>query len=144
MFRNVGTKEAPTFTAITGTDNPFNNWGLGGNVAPQFLDLDAECSIHNDCNGHGQGDMDEAGEFKCMCHSGWIGLYCGTTCPEGCSGHGQCATVDAPETASPAAANGTNGTPPWFCKISENFLRIWPRAVPAGSQGWGAQNVPKR
>jgi hypothetical protein len=67
MFRNVGTKEAPTFTAITGTDNPFNNWGLGGNVAPQFLDLDAECSIHNDCNGHGQCYPPQS----CKCFDGY-------------------------------------------------------------------------
>ena len=33
-------------------------------------------------------------------------------------------------------------TPHWPCKTFEDLLRIWPRAVPAGFQDWGAQNVP--
>jgi Ca2+-binding RTX toxin-like protein len=41
-WRNTGTSAAPTFTAITGTDNPFELVGVENRATPAFVDLDAD------------------------------------------------------------------------------------------------------
>ncbi|MFC2029411.1 FG-GAP-like repeat-containing protein [Chloroflexota bacterium] len=51
-YRNDGTATSPSFTAVTGTDNPLNDVDVGGNSIPRFADLD------------GDGDLDAfVGEF---------------------------------------------------------------------------------
>ncbi len=41
-WRNTGTASAPVFTALTGSDNPFNGIDVGDFSAPAFLDLDGD------------------------------------------------------------------------------------------------------
>lgn len=44
-WRNTGTAEAPVFTALTGSDNPFNGIDVGELSTPAFVDLDADGNI---------------------------------------------------------------------------------------------------
>ncbi len=39
-FRNTGTKTAPVFVAVTGSENPFDGVDVGANSAPTLVDLD--------------------------------------------------------------------------------------------------------
>ncbi len=41
-WRNTGPSSAPVFTALSGSDNPFNDIDVGVNSAPAFLDLDGD------------------------------------------------------------------------------------------------------
>jgi large repetitive protein len=41
-WRNTGTAAAPVFTALSGTDNPFNEIDVGNYSAPAFVDLDGD------------------------------------------------------------------------------------------------------
>jgi hypothetical protein len=41
-WRNTGTSEAPSFTALTGAANPFNDINVGYASAPSFVDLDGD------------------------------------------------------------------------------------------------------
>jgi VCBS repeat-containing protein len=41
-WRNTGTAAAPVFTALTGSDNPFNGLDVGSFSAPAFVDLDGD------------------------------------------------------------------------------------------------------
>jgi len=103
-YQNVGTPAAPTFTAITGTANPFNGWALGGAISPMFLDLDAECAIHNECNGHGQCFPPQ----QCKCFDGYgsasdISFYKAPDCSKRVCPPGP-AWADAATTATAAHA----------------------------------------
>jgi WD40 repeat protein len=42
VWSNVGDRFAPSFAPLTGTDNPFNGFDVGGNSAPVFVDLDRD------------------------------------------------------------------------------------------------------
>ncbi|MCA3271032.1 MAG: VCBS repeat-containing protein [Roseomonas sp.] len=41
-WRNTGSATAPAFTALTGSDNPFNGIDVGNRSAPSFVDLDGD------------------------------------------------------------------------------------------------------
>jgi Ca2+-binding RTX toxin-like protein len=55
-WRRTGSAETPIFTALTGTDNPFNGLDLNYDSAPAFLDLNGDGQL-DVVSGVGQGPL---------------------------------------------------------------------------------------
>ena len=102
LYKNVGANTSPSFTLISTATNPFNGLDFGTNACPMFVDLDAECTMHNSCNGHGTCYP----PHQCKCFDGYgsdddISFYKAPDCSKRACPAGK-AWADIPTSANTA------------------------------------------
>jgi hypothetical protein len=67
-YQNMGSSSSPAFAERTAaTDHPLFGVSMTANTALNFFDIDADCGMHNNCNGHGICKS----PANCICYAGW-------------------------------------------------------------------------